>query len=183
MSHSGLFNTVRLQTLRIILMMSSSVDNAANNAASPLASQQTPSYQLHHPLQTPSSHSSRPLQREGAFRFETLTPEEMALEDAMNRSSPPPQILGKRTHNDEGDEGDTTEPDEDSPRNGEQDSLASSKPSISNVTISSQRYASKKKLRPEQRDELDAFLLVSFLKTPSMLMSDHRAGYGAWQAG
>jgi hypothetical protein len=32
---------------------------------------------------------------------------------------------------------------------------------ISNVTGSTQRYASKKKLRPKQHDEVDAFLLVS----------------------
>jgi hypothetical protein len=34
-------------------------------------------------------------------------------------------------------------------------------PSISNVTGSTQQYASKKKLHPKQHNEVDAFLLVS----------------------
>lgn len=115
----------------------------------------------------PSSQPRRPIQREGAFRIENLTAAEQALEDAMNRlSSPPPEVLGKRTREDGSGEGSDSEPDEDSPRNGEQGASEmqpqSSQPSISNVTASTRRYAAKKKLRPEQRDELDAFLLVSF---------------------
>ena len=82
-----------------------------------------------------------------------VSPVEQALQDAMLRSSPPPeQVLGKRTH-DEQDGGDT-EPDEDS-------SVAALAPSLSNVTSASLRYATHKKLRPEQRDELEAFLQVS----------------------
>ena len=87
---------VRLQTLPIVLMMSSSADNAANNTASPLLASQ----------RTPSSHP-HPLQREGTFRIENLTPEEVALEDAMNQSSPPPSVLRKQAHDDEGEVGDT----------------------------------------------------------------------------
>jgi len=34
-------------------------------------------------------------------------------------------------------------------------------PSVGNVADATRRYALKKKLRPEQRDEVDAFLLVS----------------------
>jgi hypothetical protein len=115
----------------------------------------------------PSSQPRRPIQREGAFRIENLTAAEQALNDAMDRlSSPPPEVLGKRTCGNGSGEGSDSEPDEDSPRNGKQGALVvqaqSSQPSISNVTASTLRYASKKKLRPEQRDELDAFILVSF---------------------
>ena len=82
-----------------------------------------------------------------------LSPVEQALQDAMLRSSPPPeQALGKRTH-DEQDGGDT-EPNEDS-------SVAVLAPSLSNVASASLRYATHKKLHPEQRDELEAFLQVS----------------------
>ena len=108
----------------------------------------TPS-QASQPIST--SQARRSLQREGAMIL--LSPVEQALQDAMLRSSPPPeQVLGKRTH-DEQDGGDT-EPDEDS-------SVAALAPSLSNVTSASLRYATHKKLRPEQRDELEAFLQVS----------------------
>ena len=101
------------------------------------------------PVSTPQARRS--LQREGAMIL--LSPVEQALQDAMLRSSPPPeQALGKRTH-DEQDGGDT-EPDEDS-------SVAALAPSLSNVASASLRYATHKKLRPEQRDELEAFLQVS----------------------
>ena len=101
------------------------------------------------PVSTPQAR--RLLQREGAMIL--LSPVKQALQDAMLRSSPPPeQALGKRTH-DEQDGGDT-EPDEDS-------SVAALAPSLSNVASASLRYATHKKLRPEQRDELEAFLQVS----------------------
>jgi len=42
----------------------------------------------------PDSHSRRPLQREGARYF--LSTAEQAMEDAMLRSSPPPEtVIGK----------------------------------------------------------------------------------------
>lgn len=86
------------------------------------------------------------------------------MEDAMLRSSPPPEItLGKRARQGDGDDrrnqdGTDTDPEETptsstTPRH-------SSLPSLSNVTAATLRYASKKKLRPDQRDEVDAFLLV-----------------------
>ena len=109
--------------------------------------------QASQPISQPisTSQARRSLQREGAMIL--LSPVEQALQDAMLRSSPPPeQVLGKRTH-DEQDGGDT-EPDEDS-------SVAALAPSLSNVTSASLRYATHKKLRPEQRDELEAFLQVS----------------------
>jgi hypothetical protein len=82
-----------------------------------------------------------------------LSPIEQALQDAMLRSSPPPeQVLGKRTHGEP--DGEDTEPDKDS-------SVMALAPSLSNVTSASLRYATHKKLRPEQRDELEAFLQVS----------------------
>ncbi len=89
-----------------------------------------------------------------------LTPAERALEIAMSRSSPPPeQVLGKRTHeqNDEQEGGDT-EPEEETSATPQARSLA---PSLSNVTAVTLRYATYKKLRAEQRDELEAFLQVS----------------------
>jgi hypothetical protein len=81
------------------------------------------------------------------------------MEDAMMRSSPPPDTtLGKRTREvDEPTDGNDTEPDNGSP------TQPQSLPSISNVSAATLRYALKKKLRPEQREELDAFLLVNTL--------------------
>jgi len=104
-------------------------------------------------LPIPDSYTRRPLQRDGARYF--LSAAEQAMEDAMLRSSPPPEtLLGKRTRQG-GDDGNIdTEPDEDPPSTPQQ-------PSVSNVADASRRYALKKKLRPEQRDEVDAFLLVS----------------------
>ncbi|KAF8229662.1 hypothetical protein L208DRAFT_1401851 [Tricholoma matsutake] len=79
----------------------------------------------------------------------------------MNRSSsPPPEVvLGKQTHEGEPGDGNDSESDKDDPRNATQG--ASTIPSISNVTASTQRYALKKKLRPEQCDELDTLLVSS----------------------
>jgi hypothetical protein len=100
-----------------------------------------------------NTHSRRPLQREGACYF--LSAAEQAMEDAMLRSSPLPEtVLGKRTHDDGNVD---TEPDEDLPSTLQQ----TLQPSVSNMADSTRRYALKKKLRPEQRDEVDAFLLVS----------------------
>jgi len=105
-----------------------------------------------------SSQARRPLQREGAIIF--LSAAEQALEDAMLRSSPPPeQLLGKRAHvQDDEQEGGDTEPEEGTSASAQAQSLA---PSLSNVTAATLRYATFKKLRAEQRDELDAFLQVS----------------------
>ena len=110
------------------------------------------------PSQPVSTSQLRPLQREGAVYI--LSPAEQALEDAMLRSSPPPeQVLGKRTH-EEGDEqeGGGTEPEEGTSALAQAQSLA---PSLGNVKDATLRYATYKKLRTEQRDELEAFLQVS----------------------
>ena len=87
-----------------------------------------------------------------------LSPEEQALQDGMLWSSPIPEaVLGKRTRQ-EGDDTDSgNERDATPPPTQPQSSL----PSLSNVTAGALRYAAHKKLRPEQRDELEAFLLVS----------------------
>ena len=104
----------------------------------------------------PASQAHRPLQREGAIIL--LSPAEQALEDAMLRSSPPPeQMLGKRTHEQsDGQEGDT-EPEEGTSATAQALSLA---PSLGNLTAATLRYATNKKLCAEQRDELEAFLHV-----------------------
>lgn len=108
-----------------------------------------------------------------------LSAAEQAMEDAMLRSTPTPEpVLGKRTYNST--DGDDTEPDDElSPET----QCESSLPLSSNVAAATVRYAAKKKLRPEQRDEVDAFLLVS-----SSLMYSSRAynllpGYSAWPTG
>ena len=119
----------------------------------------------------------RPLRREGAMII--LSAAEQAMEDAMLRSSPTPEpVLGKRTHNSP--DGDDTEPD-DEPTTTQSDS---SLPLSSNVAAATVRYAAKKKLRPEQRDEVDAFLLVS----PSLMRGSACAygllpGYSSWPTG
>jgi hypothetical protein len=97
----------------------------------------------------------RPLRREGAMIF--LSPVEQASQDAMLRSSSTPEpVLGKRPHQE----------DNGSDRNEDTSTLPpmqpqTSLPSISNVSAAALRYATHKKLRPEQRDELETFLLVS----------------------
>jgi hypothetical protein len=87
-------------------------------------------------LPIPNSHTHRPLEREGACYF--LSAAEQAMEDAMLRSSPPPEtMLGKRTRQG-GDDGNIdTEPDEDPPSTPQQ-------PSFSSVADASRRYALKK---------------------------------------
>jgi hypothetical protein len=116
---------------------------------------------------SPNSQPRHPIRREGAVVFEFLTVAEQALEDAMNRSSsPPPEpLLGKRPRESESGDGNSdTEPDGEGD---EQGALTVPQlPSISNVTTATLRYASKKKLRPEQRVEVEAFLLVSFFINP-----------------
>jgi len=110
--------------------------------------------------QPESTSLARPVQREGAIYI--LTPAEQAVENAMLRSSPPPeQVLGKRTHEqDDEQEGGDTEPEEGTSATPQARSLV---PSLSNVTAATLRYATHKKLRAEQRDELEAFLRVSIL--------------------
>lgn len=106
--------------------------------------------------QTFASQPRRPLQREGAMIL--LSPAEQALEDAMLRSSPTPEaVLGKRTRRESDDTDSGNERDATPPPTQPQSSI----PSISNVTAAALRYAAHKKLRPEQRNELEAFLLVS----------------------
>ena len=139
------------------------------------------------PPQTPpwsqpplSSRPHRPLRREGAVIFDHLTQAEQAMEDAMLRSSSPaPEpVLGKRTC----EEDEQTEPDEDATSTPRQSQLPP--PSISNVIASTLQYALKKKLRPEQHDEMDAFLLVSsFIITLPALVSEHWSGHDTWSAG
>jgi len=83
------------------------------------------------------------------------------MEEAMMASSSPPpeSVLGKRRRSvDEPVDGGDTEPDE------QGSSIAppqSELPSITNVAATVRRYAAIKKLRPEQRDEVEAFLSVS----------------------
>lgn len=97
----------------------------------------------------------RPLRREGAVII--LSPEEQLLQDAMlMSSSPPPEpLLGKRTRNEDGDDEGEHVPTSPAPQ------PETSSPSTSNITAAALRYATTKKLRPEQRDEAEAFLLVS----------------------
>jgi len=131
------------------------------------------------PPPIPSSQTHRPLRREGATFF--ISRAEQALEDSMMRSSPPPEsVLGKRTRGlDDTTDGNDTEPDNGSPSTTEPQPL----PSISNVAAATARYALKKKLRPEQREEVDAFLLVS---TPLIcllhlwLSTKRWPGHSAW---
>ena len=105
--------------------------------------------------------SHRPLQREGAQYFLSAAEEELA--EAMMRSSPPPDpepLLGKRVRDDDqpGDDDHSTEPDEEGSSTTR---LQPSIPSISNLTAATLRYAAKKKLRPDQRDEVEAFFSAS----------------------
>ena len=81
------------------------------------------------------------------------------MEDAMMRSSPTPEpVLGKQAcQADSSTDGNATEPNDGPPSTMQPQSL----PSISNVAAATLWYVLKKKLHPEQCDEVDAFLLVS----------------------
>lgn len=144
--------------------------------AQPSPNQETP------PPSSVPSHPPRPLQREGARYF--LTPGEQALADDMLRSSPPPEsALGKRVRQGDDPPGDNdTEPDEGPSPTGQRHSGT---PTISNVSVACQRYAMKKRLRPEQYGELDEFLSVSDISLAYFDHSylQHRSGLGAWSAG
>lgn len=128
----------------------------------------------------------RPLQREGAF-YSAASAAELAMEAAMNRSSSPgPEetALGKRAR--EGDhpgDQDDTEPDDD--ESAPTTTALQSPPSLSNITAATLRYASKKKLRPEQRDELEDFLSVSLLVMSflQMWLKNTGVGHSTWSAG
>lgn len=130
----------------------------------------------------------RPLRREGAMIL--LTREEQDLEEAMNRSSPAPDpsdtmpVIGKRTRDSNGDDqgGDDTEPDDDMPAIPQL-----TVPTISNITTTTLRYAAQKRLRTEQRGELDYFLQVSTSLLHRLACSyslfQHCAGLGAGPTG
>lgn len=106
-------------------------------------------------VQIPPTGTRRPPNREGAQYF--LSAAEQAIEDAMSRSSPPPEpVLGKRVHDDDQPEASDDEPEESSTHHPQPLS-----PSVSNLTAAALRYAAKKKIRPEQRDDVEAFLSVS----------------------
>jgi len=73
-------------------------------------------------------------------------------------SSPPPEsVLGKRRRSTDAIDGNDTEPDE---QGSSTTRPQSELPSISNESAIVRRYAATKKLRPEQLDEVDTFLLV-----------------------
>jgi hypothetical protein len=96
----------------------------------------------------------RPLRREGAMIF--FSPAEQALQ--VLRSGPTPEpVLRKRPHQEVDNGSDNNKDMSTPPPMQPQTSL----PSISNVTNAALRYATHKKLRPEQHDELETFLLVS----------------------
>lgn len=115
-----------------------------------------PSAAQSQPSQPISTSQARPLRREGAMVWPS--PAEQALEDAMLRSSPPPeQVLGKRTRqqNDDREGGDSGSEEGTPAILAQAQQLA---PSHGNVTAATWRYATYKKLRAEQRDELEGFL-------------------------
>ena len=88
-----------------------------------------------------------------------LSAAEQAMADAMARSSPVPEpVLGKRTY----EAGEQTDDDDDEPNDESPSAMQpqSTLPGSTNLAAATLRYAAKKKLRPEQRDEVDAFLLV-----------------------
>jgi len=131
----------------------------------------------HQPINIPASqsrYSHRLLRREGARYFLSRAVEQ-AMEDAMNRSIPAPEpVLGKRTRQDDPPDGNDTDPDEGHSSTTvtvERQLLSSS---VSNMTVTAAatlRYVSKKKLRPEQRDEVDAFLLDTALGRQAKLFA------------
>lgn len=132
----------------------------------------------HHPSPPPANrphaptvHPSRRLRRQNAIII--LSPTEQALADAMVQSSPPPpdpspsSILGRRARSDGGeDSGDSTEPDTSNPP--PRGATAPAQPTLNSlqspqgrVAADLRRYAFAKKLRTEQRDQVEDFLMVS----------------------
>lgn len=109
-------------------------------------------------LRVPLAPSRSRLQREGAMFI--LSTGQQAMLDAMDRSSSPvpiPDVLGKRPRlGSESPDGGDTEPEGAIRDVG----IASVVPSFSNVAADVHRFAARKKLRPEQRDDLDSFLQV-----------------------
>lgn len=100
------------------------------------------------------------------------------MEDAMTRvSSSPEPVLGKRPRHPA--DGNDTQSESDLPST----TLPQSSPSIGNIAAASLRYATKKKLRPEQRDEVDTFLLVSAPSTCLWCLSNHQLGLSTWPTG
>lgn len=138
------------------------------------------------PITPPSQSAPRPLQREGARYFPSAA--ERAMEAAMLRSSSPPvdPVLRKRARegDDLGDQGDTEPEDEGS---ASQEATADPPPpSLGNVITATSRYAAKKKLRPEQRDEVEVFLLVSsslYHLFANTTQNCWLIGYSTWSAG
>lgn len=159
-------------------MILPSIVSSSNQMASPTSQSQGP------PVAPLQPAARRPLRREGAQYFPSAT--EQALEAAMMRSSSPldESPLGKRVRegNDSGDH-DDTEPDEESPSITE--TQQQSLPSFSNVIAATLRYASRKKLRPEQRDEVEEFLSVNSW-TYAFLLNNflkHSLGYSDRSSG
>lgn len=129
---------------------------------------------------TLSPQPRRALQREGACIF--LSVAEQTLEDAMMRRSPTPErVLGKRTRSgDDPPDGSDTEPDMETSSTTQMQSSSTPHSKVISATL---RYAMKKRLRPEQHSEVQAFLLVS----PSWRFLDffylkHWSGHRAWSA-
>jgi hypothetical protein len=124
----------------------------------PLSRTPTPPYDP----QTPPR--GRGLHREGAIP-NLLSAAEQTLVDAMRQSSSPPpeSVLGRRTRDDDDVGANDTGEDLDVTPRASAQAMNNSTNIISNVSAMALRYASRKKLRPEQRDELDAFLTVSNL--------------------
>jgi|ERR1700722_8237784 len=124
----------------------------------------TPPYDPHTPPR------GRGLRREGAIANILSMPEQALVDAMMQSSSPLPEsVLGRRTRaEDDVGDGDRDDPDG-TPR-------ASAQPSISNITAITLRYGSKKKLRQEQRDEVDIFLTVSpFVFHPRLRLTSRTA--------
>ena len=117
----------------------------------------------------PPNFARRPLQREGACYLpsaaERAMEAERVMEAAMMRSSSPlvETALGKRVH-----EGNDLEDDDAAESDGEgpppvEATAPHALPLLSNLIAATLRYASRKKLRPEQCDEIEGFLSVSTL--------------------
>ena len=111
---------------------------------------------------------ARPLRGEGASAAEA------AIEAAMRSSSPMEEpCLGKRVRK----EDDSLIDHNDSESDGDSGSL---QPSLIASTL---HFASRKKLRPEQRDEVEAFLSVSHWRLLANALLKNLLGYSAWSSG